>query len=303
MKKILIASLILVLSCSGLFAQSTKKTQHLKPTNFQKRVTHVISEKSRSYYSLSSEKASVINVRGPGILRVISRGRFVQGEKENIKYEILYTINGGEQQSVKENYVGRSKKASYLNSALGVPGELKDFEIELGRGSHTIEFKLKEKNIPVALRYKFTPTKAKKQDWIAFSPSQPTEPVNLITKEQIVKYYRFSLEKPLKVEINGPTELRVLTRIENHYQMKGRILYRLQVKEDDKVINTYQLNSRRSEVTVYENNKELIPGKAREFVINVPKGRHAYEIFPLDKDKSTILGRCLMPEKDVKLEK
>ncbi|NOX48670.1 MAG: hypothetical protein GXO89_17010 [Chlorobi bacterium] len=303
MKKILIAVLVLFAMYSGLLAQSEKKTQYLKPTNFQKRVTHVISEKSRNYYSLSNEKASVISVRGPGILRVISRGRFVPGGKDNIKYEIQYSINGGEQQNVKENYVGPSKKATYLNGSLGIPGELRDFEIELGRGTHTLDFKLKEKTPPVAARYIFRPTKAKKQDWIAFSPVRPTEPIDLITKEQIVKYYRFSLEKPLKTEINGPTELRVLTRMENHYQMKGRIHYRLQVKEKDKVINTYQLSSRRSEVTTYKNNKELIPGKACEFVINVPKGRHTYEIFPLDKGKSKILGRFLIPEKDVKLEK
>ena len=110
------------------------------------------------------------------------------------------------------------------------------------------------------------------------------------------------MEKPLKVEIIGPTELRVLTRTENHFQMKGRINYRVQVKENGKVINTYQLCSKVSEVAVYKDVKELIPGTACEFVIYVPKGKHVYEILPLDKDKSTLLGRLLIPEKDVKLE-
>jgi hypothetical protein len=85
--------------------------------------------------------------------------------------------------------------------------------------------------------------------------------------------------------------------------MKGRIHYRVQVMESNTVINTYQLTSERSEITVYKDSKELIPGKACEFVINVPKGRHTYEIFPLDEDKSTLLGRLLLPKKDVKLEK
>ena len=100
----------------------------------------------------------------------------------------------------------------------------------------------------------------------------------------------------------GPTELRVFTRIENHYQMRGRIHYRIQVKSQEKVVNTYQLSSVRSEVTTYENNKKLIPGKAREFVIDVPDGRHTFEIAPLDKDKGTVLGRMLIPEKSVGLE-
>jgi hypothetical protein len=38
-------------------------------------------------------------------------------------------------------------------------------------------------------------------------------------------------------------------------------------------------------------------------VIFVPEGKHVYEIIPLDKDKSSLLGRLLIPKKDVKLEK
>ena len=302
MKKILLNFAVLMFLCSGILAQSAGKPKYLKPTNHQKKVTTIVSDKSRSYYLLNHEKPSVISVRGPGILRVITRGRFVPDAGAKIKYNILYTIDGGEQQKEKMSGVVRSKKATYLKGTLGVPGELIDFEIELGRGEHTIEFLLDDLEVPVAARYKFTPTKAKKQEWIAYSPVQPSEPVDLISRETTVNYHRFSTLKPLKVEINGPTILRVMTRIENHYQMKGRIHYRLQVKEDDKVINTYQLSSRRSEIAVYKDDKDLIPGKACEFVIDVPKGKHTYEILPLDQDKSSVLGRLLLPKKDVKLE-
>ncbi len=303
MKNILLSLIIILLVVPGIMAQSSKKTRYLKPTNFTKRVTTLTSGKSRSYYSLSTEKASTINVQGPGILRIITRGRFVPEQGNKIKYEVLYTVDGGGQKKFKKSAVERSKTATYLKGSLGVPGQLRDFEIELGRGNHTIEFKLKEKNIPVAVRYSFTPTKKKKQEWIAFSPLQPSEPVDLISRETTVNYYRFSIEKPLKIEINGPTQLRVLTRLENHFQMKGRIHYRMQVKEEGKVINTYQLSSRRSEIAEYKNDNKLIPGKACEFVINAPRGRHTYEILPLDKDKNTILGRFLLPKKDVKLGK
>jgi hypothetical protein len=301
MKKTLIVLLMLVVSTA--MAQSSRKPHYLKPVVFQKRVTHIIAEKSRSYYSLNTEKPATITVRGPGILRVMTRGRFDSTATNTIKYEILYTLDGGEQKKVKMKGAEPSSKASYLNSKLGRPAKRIDFEISLSRGYHTIEFKIKEKKVPVAARYKFTPTKEKKQEWIAYSPLQPSEPVDLISNEQIVHYYRFSSDKPLKIEVNGPTELRVLTRIENHYQMKGRIHYRLQVRENDKVINTYQLSSRRSEVAMYKSNTELIPGKACEFVIAVPKGNHSYEIRPLDQDKSSVLGRLLLPKKDVKLLK
>jgi len=302
MKIIKLTLLLVFLLQAGLFAQSSRDPYMIKPTNYVKRVTTIIEGKSRSYYSLDSDQASVVSLRGPGVLKVMTRGRFVPDEREKISYEILYSVNGAEEETEKISSVIRSKIATYKNGSLGVPGQLKYFEIELGRGNHTIEFNLTDHETKVAARYRFTPTKAKKQKWIAYSPLTPCDPVELITREESVKYYRFSMELPLKFEVCGPTELRVLTRTENHYQMKGRILYRLQVKQDGQNINTYQLSSRRSAVTMYKENMDLIPGKACEFVITVPKGKHMYEILPLDKDKKTVLGRCLIPKKDVSIK-
>ncbi len=302
MKKAVLSLVVLVFLSFGLYAQSSKKARYIRPVVFQKKVATLISEKTRSYYSLSVDKPSTINVQGPGILRVITRGRFIHENVDKIDYQVIYSINGSKQNTVKIDNVKQSKTATYRVDSLGIPGQLKDFEIEIGRGYHTLEFFIKDKDIPVAARYYLSPTKNKKQEWISFSPIKPREPVDLITRESSYKYYRFSMEEPLKVVVNGPTELRVLTRVENHYQMKGRINYRMQVVEKGKVINTYQLNSRRSEITLYKNNTELVPGKAREFVINVPAGRHSYEVLPLDKDKNTLLGRFLLPKEDVKLE-
>ncbi|NQU32719.1 MAG: hypothetical protein HQ521_05745 [Bacteroidetes bacterium] len=303
MKKIQLILLLVIVVIYGAMAQSTKRTQYLRPTNLKNRVSTIVAGKTRNYYSLNTDTASSISVRGPGMLRVLTRGRFVSAEGGKINYGVIYSIDGGDQLKFNKSKVERSEKASYANDSLGVPGQLKVMEIELGRGSHTIEFKLQESGVPVAARYVFKHTKAKKQAWVTFSPVKPSEPVDLVTRERIVKYYRFSSQKPLKIEINGQTELQILTRIENHYNMKGRIHYRVQVKENGEVVNTYQLSSVRSEVTGYKNDETLIPGKASTFVINVPKGNHTYEIVPLDEDKNTLLGRLLLPKKDIGIVK
>jgi hypothetical protein len=295
--------IIIVLSFHLLsFSQSATESRPIKPSGFQKKIVTVVSGKNRSYYALSNAEASVISVQGPGTLKVHTRAQFRTGDAQELKYTVLYSIDGAQQQSNAVTGVTRSAKAVYQDGTLGVPGENNSYEIELSRGSHTIEFRLKDIATNVAARYIFTPSKLQKQDWQAFSPMRPSEPVDLISKESTTAYYRFSLEKPLKVDIIGPTELRVLTRTENHYQMKGRINYRVQVKENGAVINTYLLYSHVSDVAVYKDVKNLIPGSACEFVIYVPKGKHIYEIVPLDQDKSTLLGRLLIPVKDVKLE-
>jgi hypothetical protein len=292
---------VLVGITSTLMAQQGGKSDIIKPTGFQKRVTTIVSGKTRYYYFLNSEQASVITHQGPGKIRVVTRGRFRPDSPDKIGYEIVYKIDGGAQKVFAVKDALRSATDTYQDGKLGIPAGSREFEIELGRGDHTIEFMLKNNLTQVAARFIFTPTKEKKQDWIAYSPLRPSEPVDLISKESTVSYYRFSIGKPLKIEITGPSEMRVLTRIENHYQMKGRIHYRIQIKENNSVLNTYQLSSDHSEVAVYAENSELIPGKACEFVILVPAGKHIYEIAPLDEDKNTILGRLLIPKKDVKL--
>ena len=299
MRKLILTCSLLIFGLVLLQAQTVGKKRYLKPKNHTQLVSTMINGKTRSYYDLSTTKASVINVKGPGVLRVMTRGA-LSGSAKKVEYEIKYVIDGGEEKTFESGKAYRAD-AKYKDASRGKPGHMKDFEIVLSRGDHTIEFFINDEKVPVAARYVFQATKPKKQKWLAYSPKQPSEPVDLVTRETVVKYYRFSNPNPLKVEVCGPTQLRMLSRIENHYQMKGRIHYRIQVKEDGKVINTYQLSSRRSEVTVYKKNKELVPGKGCEFLIDVPEGKHTYEILPLDKDKSTILGRFLLPEKAVKL--
>ncbi len=302
MKKLLPILLSLLIISGSLSAQTSKKKSGIKPSGFVQKENIVVSEKERAYYKLDPTQPAVIKLIGPGKLTVITRGQFKPGEIEKMKYSILYTINGGAQKTKTFSNVSVSTKAKYSDPKKGNPGQSQEFIIDLGRGNHSIEFKIPDGKITVDCRFSFTPVKEKKMDWIAFSPKTPVEPVNIITKETATTYYRFSLEKPLKLEVNGPTEIRVFSRIENHFQMKGRINYRLQVKENGQVINTYQLSSVHSGVAFYEENKSLIPGKACEFLIEVPKGRHTYEIVPLDKDKNTVLGRLLIPKKATSLE-
>lgn len=303
MKKIISLLLLFMVGFSAAFAQSTAKSTQIKPTNFKNRVTILVSGKTSHYYSLSHQTASVISVNGPGKLKVITRARLAQAKDSKANYEIRYVVNGGVQQKSKITGATRAEAASYADDITGIPAQGKEIEITLGRGSHTIEFLIADATVQVEARYLFTPTKGQKMEWISFSPKAPSEPVELISKETNVKYYRFSKQKPLKVEVTGPTELRMLTRIENHFNMKGRIHYRIQVKDNNVILNTYQLNSTHSEEAVYRDNSSLIPGKPCEFVIEVPKGMHVYEIYPLDEDKNTVLGRMLIPKKDIKLGK
>lgn len=303
MKRIQLLLIGFIMFSTALSSQTQPKHKYLKPVNSKNSVSVIIEGKSKDYYYLSSKEPALIRLSGPGKLRLLTRGQFVPGQAGKMKYEIVYTIDGGAPKTFRSGEVARSINATYVNGTMGVPAQLADFEISLGPGQHSIDFKLSKSKSPVTVRYAFTPVKSRKQEWIAVHPVTGPEIVELDSKETLTSYYRFSPEKPLKVELNGPTELQVLTRAEFQYKMRGTIHYRIQVKLDGKVINSYQLSSKRSETTNYKNEKELVPGKGNEFVVSVPRGKHTIEMIPMDKDKNTILGRVLIPVKDVRLKK
>ena len=260
----------------------------VKPLYSGGNISFTESGRKTPYYKILKDSPTLLLVKGPGSLQVTAR-LLVKGTDVNRGFSILYRVDGGE-------------RLVYNYNSLNSNSPVKGLKIELGPGEHSIEITPVKDAPSAAAKYLFNRVKEKRLKWIMISPSRPNDPVDLVTHENVVHYYRFSEKKPLKIVINGPSALRVLTRFENHFNMKGRIDYRVQVKEDGKVVQTYLLSSVYSEVTGYKQNAKLVPGKAREFYIRVPSGKHTYTFTPLDKDKSTILGRVLFPKKDVKLE-
>ena len=276
------------------------KTKVLTPKNADASISIMISDKSLNYYPLSFDESSILTARGPGKLKIITRGHLKSQNEKSTDYAVYYRINGSKKIKVEFNSVKPDVKALFADASLGFPSSGENIIIELTRGEHTIELWSGTKNFKISTRVLFTAIKEKKLDWVSLSPMQPNEPVSLVTNEDVVSYFRYSSVKPLKVKITGPTILRVLNRIEFDYYMKGKVNYRIEVKEDKNIKNTYMLSTDPSDVTRYKKDRKKTPGKANEIVISVPSGTHTYEIFTLDK--CSVVARILFPKKDIKLE-
>jgi len=298
--KNILAFVLVILTFSSFFCQVVSKTKVIVPKNVKSAIKINISKKNLKYYSLSNEEATILSVRGPGKLKIITRGQITNEQKKSIDYFIYYRINGGRKIKVEFNNVKTDKNASFKSNLIGFPSIGENVIVELIRGENTIEIWSGSSKPNIYTRSLFTEIKEKKIDWVKISPMYPNEPVSLVSGENVISYFRYSSSKSLKIKITGPTVLRVLNRFEFDYKMKGRINYRVEVKEDKKLINTYMLCAARSEVTGYKNDGKRIPGKANEIVINVPSGTHKYELVPLDN--YTVLARILFPRKDIKLE-
>jgi hypothetical protein len=289
---------ILLLLSVGSVALAAKRVE-VKPKASAGSVEIVSMGKTRTYYTLSAERWTVVDVKGPGVLRVLSRVQFTSPEREELDYSIIYRIDGSEEKSFDVEEALRSANARYKDGTVGNPGAPENLTFTISRGYHTVEFRLARPSPPVSVRFLLTPHKQRKTRWVQLAPLSPCEPVDLFAGEATAHYYRFSAEKPLRIDLIGPTDIRIMTRVENTFDMKGRANYRLQIRERGNVLQTFQLSSQRSETTTYRNNQKLVPGKAREIVFRVPKGRHQYEISGLDR--GTLLGQIMFPQKDARL--
>jgi len=289
--------LFLVINVSGYGAPKTKV---LIPKNANGSVSIIVSGKNYKYYPLSNNEPIVLTTRGPGKLKIITRCQLPSENDSDVDYAVYYRINGGTKTKIEFSNAKVDKKSEFKITSQGIPSAGENILIELLRGENSIELWSGSKNIKILTRSLFSEIKEKKIDWVSLSPIYPNEPVSLVTNEDVVSYYRYNSVKQLKIRVTGPTTLRVLNRVEFDYKMKGRSSYRVEVKEDKKLKNTYMLCSDRSDVTKYKKDKKKTPGKANEIFISVPAGTHIYEINTLDK--YSILGRILFPKKDIKLE-
>ncbi len=110
----------------------------------------------------------------------------------------------------------------------------------------------------------------------------------VITKTKEIGYYLLSRTEPLTIEVDGPTWLRVYTRVLWNEDMQETERYKIIVErdaEDDRIV---QLTTERSDVSkVFD--REI--SKWRSFYINVPPDAHTYRFYIWKANSDSILLR------------
>tara|TARA_B100002052_G_scaffold63084_7_gene56248 strand:+ start:6354 stop:7247 length:894 start_codon:yes stop_codon:yes gene_type:complete len=91
-------------------------------------------------------------------------------------------------------------------------------------------------------------------------------------------WYKLSSKKnEYQFEVEGPTSIRIFTRLGNPSLNLDENNYTLFVKEDGLDIGTYSFNSDASNISYLKTSKEKV-GKWKTCWINVPKGKHYYTV-------------------------
>ena len=102
--------------------------------------------------------------------------------------------------------------------------------------------------------------------------------LDLISDGKSIKYFECVPGLPLQIEATGKKTLRILTRLQFSDSMGQEDSYRIRVSEGTKVLGTYYFNTERSPSSQIEKRMDRVPGKWRSCEVDVPKGKHRFNV-------------------------
>jgi hypothetical protein len=255
----------------------------------------------RVYQRVSPDQPLEVEFMGPRKVLVHIRNAFLETEKNSKEYRVNVLMD----EHNYDEFVFRtrpSRFAAFQNQSQNMlMGRLRRFMVEVPEGRHSLKFfqAASGSQEPLYLRFFTSENLSKSSKRVSMSPDEYDEVITLIYQEKEHSYYRMNSEKPVKLSVVGPTELKVITRLEFNRRMKGKHSYQIQIYEDDQLIQTRQYRTYKSDVASYHEVSSLSPGRSRSFLISVPKGKHVYALKPVGLQSESVIVKILIPQKDI----
>ena len=134
--------------------------------------------------------------------------------------------------------------------------------------------------------------------YIAYLPRTFPEEIRIAVREREYIYYRVQEGQSVEIEVIGPTRIKGISRLEFDHTMRGEKPYRIQIRENNTIISTKPFTGAISETASYVVTTNKLVGKGDTFYIDVPTGRHRYQVTTPDNGM-TVLLRFYLPQSDL----
>ncbi len=270
------------------------------PVQYDEKVEASLKGKKADLYSCTKAHAIEFELKGPRKILIHIRNVFQTQHEEMKAYRINVLLDGRN----FDEYSFRSAPTN-LATILGDNissrklGMLRKIVLEIPEGVHRLKFFPSHEEEPLLLRCFASEIFSQGEKHVAMSPEKYAQVVGMIFQEKEMTYYRMTPEKPIQLTVVGPTEIKVVTRLEFNQRMKGKFSYQIQVFEDDRLVQTRQYRTYKSDVVSYQKVTNVTAGRSRSFLIPVRKGKHVYRFVPVTSQKETVIAKILIPRKDV----
>lgn len=116
-------------------------------------------------------------------------------------------------------------------------------------------------------------------DWLSVGPAGYESMSNVTVDGKQLPYYRFSAEAPLRFAVDGPTRVKVLVRLRVPMNASESSCA-FDVVRDGAASVAESLSASASERAYYVSLEDFRPSVLRRIYVDVPTGRHGYEVRP-----------------------
>ncbi|MEK7465854.1 MAG: hypothetical protein AAB074_00445 [Planctomycetota bacterium] len=270
------ATIVLALSALVLASPPDRTVWNtIKPSGSPKAVKLVVAGKPLTYYALDGEGISA-RVKGPSRLRISLRGHFGQGDASPRDITLSVAMDGGDAKTTKKA-CSRSKTASYAEGAEGEsPGGREELILDVPEGEHTFVAKTDAR----ACGAFAIPSKKKKILRTEMTPTGFDKAAEEVFEERERTWYFAKQDKPVALEVTGPTTLKIYTALNFDSSMRTATEWKLEATVDGAAVAEKTWKSSRSHTRSYPDEKSVVPGQMETFDLAIPEGRHKIEIRP-----------------------
>jgi len=274
----------------------------LEPKEFTETV-QITGASDYTYYSLSNEERTTIEVIGPGTLSVYNRVQLEEDVLKSQSYFLKYIIDGAKVQTKKINSKLHSNNVSYKNKELNSkPSKAHKEVIRIPPGKHSISFYKSNVDQNVHVRFKFD--KTKKQNWKEIK-SYGLQKVQLqeVSSKKKVSYSRIDHTKSFNFSTSrNNSKIRVFFRADFDYKMYNQSIIRFTLKNQSGEFRNYKLTVEKSNRVENLTDKELVPGKLEKIYIDIPVNQNEkYELSIKDSKNSALVRVFLNDSKSINL--
>ena len=115
--------------------------------------------------------------------------------------------------------------------------------------------------------------------WNSVNPDKAPSPVKVLVIGKKLTYYPLEKGDEIFVTIEGPTRMRVLTRIEFGSDLGGEKRYYLRYERDDGKMSKFRRATTAAASAVLADHPSTHLGTSRSIYIKVPEGKHTYRFY------------------------
>jgi hypothetical protein len=230
----------------------------------------IVTKKTDQYYLLTRNTPITFSVEGPTYLRVYTR--------------IFWPVNAAKQELYKmilqENEIDEriitleSERSSVTTDTRGRPvSKWRTFYIEVPNGLN--RYKITHWSSPNdSILLKFTYESPK--EWRDIPAAGYSAHLEAVEEEKLVKYYEVLRDNKVTLRLQGPVNLKVVSRLNYDMTMLGEQSYSVLVNDNGR---SEQENAKcyKSDVITYENRPDVVPSNAHTFYVTVDEGLHNLE--------------------------